>query len=111
MRAGRNDHVVRLDRLAVRDDLEPSVPAGHSVDSYAVSHRQREVIRVTLEVVGHLALRRAPGADVGERETGEAAEPAGREQPQGIPAPAPRIANVLVRIEDHEVAPELLELV
>src|SRR5262249_59327425 len=63
------------------------------------------------EVVGHLVLRRKTEGRRREGEADQAVVLRWREQPQRIPAPAPRVADARVRFQNHERQPALREAI
>jgi hypothetical protein len=100
--------------------LELAIPGLHHVqpitleqplDARARADRQLEARRVGLEVVRHLVLG---GERVGrsrELHAGQSVQLGRREQAQGIPAPAPDVADPLRRVQDREVQPEPAQVV
>src|SRR5262249_26393191 len=75
------------------------------------THRQLEVPRITLEVVGHLVLGRKRVLRSGERQAVERIQPRRREEAQRVPARAPRVADARVRVEDQEAYALALEVI
>src|SRR6476620_4277896 len=84
-------------RYEVRVTVTPE-----SVDPDAGPHRQCEVSRVRLEVLGHAVFRWKRIGVSRKRHACQAVEPCGSEEPQRVPAGAPRIADAGTGIEDDK---------
>ena len=104
-------HVLGFPAACTGFDDEPVADPANPIHVDARAHGQPEVRRVRLQVVGLLVLRREPEPVSGERQALEAVVLGRCEQVQGVPAQAPRIADALVRVEDHEVAVLLRQVV
>ena len=97
-----SDDLVGLEAPLARREHEAPARRPEPVDAHAPADREPEVRRVGLEVVGHLVPRGEGPGRGGERHPGQAVVAGGREQAQGVPAPAPRVADALVGVQDHE---------
>ncbi len=111
VRSGRDDHVLRLEAKVARGDDEAAVDLGEPVDADARSHGKVEARGVRLQVVGQLVLRRERPGGCRDRHAGQAAEARGGEKAKRVPTLAPGVADPLVRVEDHERAILLREVV
>jgi hypothetical protein len=107
-RPGGDDHLAgvvgHLADLADLDDIAVREPASEGGGAAAWLDRQTEMIGVCLQVIGHLAARREPGADVGERQAWQGIVLGRRIEQERVVAVAPHIAHSVVRLENHEFA-------
>ena len=103
MVGARRDHdVIGLEPPVPGGDDVPLPKPGQAVDAHPRADGELESLRVCLEVVGHLVLRRERQGGRGEAQPLQAVVACGREQAKGVPARAPRVADPLVRVQDHE---------
>ena len=104
-RPGRDDDLVGRDAPAVRELEDEAVVLGLQRPHLAAEpDGQVERPRVLLEVGHHLVAAGVAVGLTGKRQAGKRVIAARREQDQRVPAPAPRGADRLARLQDHEPA-------
>ena len=95
-----------------RGDGEAAVGSRRrGLDADAEPHRQAVVGGVLLEVVGDLVLAREGPAGRGERQARQAVVLGGGVEPEGVPLPAPLVADARAAVEDDERAAAPLQVV
>ncbi len=104
-------HLARLEDLASGGHAVAGAVAAEAVDPDTAPHRQVEVRSVGFEEIGHGVLGREVAGGARHAHSVETVEGARREQLQRVPAPAPLVADPLVRIEDHKRHVATLEVV
>jgi hypothetical protein len=85
------------------------VAARQALDPYTASYRKIEVLRVGLQIVGHLVMG-GEGVHL-HRPTRQAGVPRDGEQSQRVPAVPPGVANAGVGIENDELLAGPLQVV
>src|SRR6185503_4851393 len=85
--------------------------APQALDADAGPDRKGEACRVRLEVIGHLILARGRVRIAGERHPRQPVVTRGCEQPQRIPAPAPRVPDSPVRVQNDARDPAAGQLI
>ena len=81
---------------------KPVAGSRQGIDPDPGAHGQLETLRVRLQVVGHLVLGGVGGPRGGEAHPGQPVVARRGEQAQRVPAGAPRVADAVVGVEDHE---------
>src|SRR5439155_10076192 len=99
-RPGCDDDLLCLDLSLRALENERSVLAAERLDGAFQLDRELEFRRILLEVSDHLIPCRIALGVARERQSGKAVVPAGREQGQRVPAPAPRGTDRLATFED-----------
>ncbi len=107
----RDHHVVGLEPMRTRGRDETPPAPEEPVHAHPRPDREPEVRGVPLQEIGHLVLG---GKGVGGRRKPHSVQPVvtgGREQLQGVPTLAPRIADPSAGIDDHEGKAAALQMV
>ena len=109
---GRHDHVVAGDRVVADANLEAAVgPLFQGVDPGAHPHRQVELQCVALEEGGDLVLLRERPRVGREGHAGQPVVLRRAVEPQGVPVPAPVVADPGVAVQDDAGAALLRQVV
>jgi hypothetical protein len=106
-----HDHVFSLEESLARLHHEAAPVSGQPVYPDAGSDRKLEPRCVGLEVVAHLVLGRERVTRPREGHSREGVVAGRREEPKRVPPLSPRVADPLVRLEDHEREAPLGEVV
>ena len=100
---GHGDHdVIGLHAPVAGVHDIPRAVAPHAIDLDTGVHGQVEVLRVGLEVIRHLVLRRKTEGWRREWQTDEPVVLGGREQAQRVPSLTPGVADARIGLENHK---------
>ena len=104
-RSGRDHDLPGVQRLGTRLREVAPVAAGQRGHAHAEADRQLELLRIPVEVVGDVVLARVGIRRGGEWQARQVGVLRGREQPQRIPARAPRMPYPVAGVHDLEAQP------
>ena len=104
MRAVRDDDVARAQDLAPERHVEAAARRPHALNAGAKAHVEIALRRIALLIRGDLVLARERIGALWERRAGQHVHEARRQEAKRRPALAPRVADALVRFDDHCLA-------